>query len=176
MFARSLALGTLSAMALALTTEHSPRFALATTGAVTLDAAGGDARYGMISTDGRGSLLSISLGATGPGSALQLVVPGGRLPAPGRYAIRPSTDDRNAVGIQASLSAGPMGHPLGWFHGESGTVTITRAENGRIAGAFDIRARGFLDADAAEEDRWVTVTGTFDAAQDSAGAVLTASR
>jgi hypothetical protein len=46
-------------------------------------------------------------------------------------------------------------------------VTITEVKAGRIAGQFEIRARGFLSSDPDNENRWVKVWGTFEARGDS---------
>jgi hypothetical protein len=63
---------------------------------------------------------------------------------------------------------GTAERPLGMFHSESGWVTITESMPGRIAGTFELRARGFLASDAKDENQWVTLRGTF-AAEGLAG-------
>jgi hypothetical protein len=167
MYVRSIAASCVAAIALNLPAFLAPRFTLDATGAIRLDAVGHEARYGIITGDGA-SVLSISLGATGPGSALQLRLPTVGLPRPGRYPIRPSWDDKATdPSVQAFFAAGSPEQPLGWFHGESGTVTITRAEKGMLSGSFEIRARGYLVADKIDQERWVTVTGAFEAQGDS---------
>jgi hypothetical protein len=177
MYARS-TLGILSAMALALPVPQEPSFTLASAGAVNLSAAGREVRYGTIAPDPLGPpLLSISIGPAAAGSVLQLSVPGGWVPAPGRYRIQSRwSDPAIAPAFHASFAAGSPEHPLGWFHGESGTVTITRAAAGRLSGRFEIRARGFLSADTADEDRWVTVTGSFEAEGDTPSTTIAATR
>jgi hypothetical protein len=50
-------------------------------------------------------------------------------------------------------------------------VTIASSRDGRITGWFELRARGFSAADPLDEERWVTVQGTFDAAGDSTVAI-----
>jgi hypothetical protein len=176
MYVRSIAAGCVAAIALNLSAFLAPRFHLDTTGAVQLDAVGHEARYGIITNDGA-SVLTVSLGATGPGSALQLRLPSAGLPHPGRYPIRPSWDDgATAPAFQAFFAAGSPEQPLGWFHGESGTVTITRAAGGRLSGRFEIRAQGFLSADPADEDRWVTVTGSFEADSDTTATTIAAAQ
>jgi hypothetical protein len=47
-------------------------------------------------------------------------------------------------------------------------VTITHTEPGRIAGEFEIEARGFVAASVDDEGQWVTVRGQFDVLGDSA--------
>ena len=176
MYARSTALGILSAIAMNLPAHLAPRYTLDTTGAVRLGAVGHDSRYGVISDDGS-SVLTVSLGATGPGSALQLRLAGASLPAAGRYPIRSTWDDRaTGTAFRAFFAAGSPEHPLGWFHGESGTVTITRAADGLLSGSFEIRARGFLSADTNEVERWVTVTGSFEAEGDSTSTTIAAAQ
>lgn len=163
MYARSITVGILSAVALNLPAHQAPRFTLDTTGAVRLEAVGHEARYGVIADEGS-SVLTVSLGATGTGSALQLRMPGASLPVAGRYPIRSTWGDpATGAAFHAFFAAGSPEHPLGWFHGESGTVTITRAADGQLSGSFEIRARGFLIADTTDEERWVTVTGSFEA-------------
>jgi len=167
MYVRSIAAGCVAAIALNLPAFLVPRFTLDATGAVRLDAVGHDARYGVITDDGT-SILTVSLGATGGISALQLRMPGVGLPAEGRYPIHSTWNDRvTGNAFQAFFAAGSPEHPLGWFHGESGTVTITQAANGRLSGSFEILARGYLAADKIEEESWVTVKGSFEAEGDS---------
>ena len=167
MYVRSIATGCVAAIALNLPAFVVPRFTLDATGAVQLDAVGHDARYGVITDEGT-SILTVSLGATGSTSALQLRMPGVGLPAEGRYPIRSTWDDRvTGNAFHAFFAAGSPEHPLGWFHGESGSVTITRVDDGQISGSFQIRARGFLNTDTTEQEHWVTVTGSFQAEGDS---------
>jgi hypothetical protein len=54
------------------------------------------------------------------------------------------------------------------FHSESGWLTITESEPGRIVGTFELRARGFLATNEKDENQWVTVRGTFTAEGDRA--------
>lgn len=178
MYARSTTLGILSAMALAFLAQRTPRFTLDTTGAISLRATGREARYGVIPPDADGPpLLSVSLGATSASGALQLTVPGGRVPAPGRYHIQSNWGDpAGGTAFHASFAAGSPEHPLGWFHGESGSVTITRAEGGQLSGRFEILARGFLSADPADEHRLVLVTGSFTAEGDTTATTIAAAR
>jgi hypothetical protein len=170
MYARSSTLAILSAMALVLPANPTQRFSLGTTGAVTLNVDGAEARYGVVppAVNGR-PLLTVSLGATGAPASLILSVPGDRMPERGRYPVRSSWDDEavDQQTFQAGLAIGSPEHPQGWFHGESGWVTITGAAAGWVSGQFDIRARGFTTAHPDDESRWVTVRGTFHARGDS---------
>ena len=175
MYARSSTLAILAAMALVLPAIPAPRFTLGTTGAITLNVAGYEARYGVVpsSVNGR-PLLTVSLGATNARGSLMLSVPGDRVPATGRYPIRSSWNDEGIEqhAFHAGLVAGSPEHPLGWFHGESGWVTITDAAEGLMSGQFEIRARGFMSAHPDDENRWVTVRGTFHAHGDSTIATI----
>jgi hypothetical protein len=176
MYVRHIALALASGLALSMPVHLTPRFTLQTTGAVQLNAGGHDARYGVIGEEGS-STLTVSLGATGPASALQLRMPGAGLPAEGRYPIRSSWDKpATAPAFAAFFAAGSPERPLGWFHGESGTVTITRVADGRLSGSFEIRARGFLTADTSEQEHLVTVTGSFEAEGDSTVTTIAAAR
>ncbi len=166
MYARATTLGILAAAAVALTVPAAPTFTLQSGGAVRLHAAGEEAQYGVVPEAIRGRpIVLLSLGAAGSAGALQLSVIGDRPPAPGRYPIRSSWDEiaRDSTSFHAAFMAGTAEHPLGWFHGESGWVTIAKAPEGRLAGTFEVRARGFARDDVTDENRWVTVSGSFDA-------------
>jgi hypothetical protein len=176
MYVRAITLAAASALALNMPTYLAPRFTLETTGAVQVIAGGHDAWYGVIGDEGS-SMLTVSLGATGSGSALQLRIPATGLPAEGRYPIRSSWDKgATTPAFNAFLAAGSAERPLGWFHGESGTVTITRAADGQLAGSFEIEARGFLTADTTEQEHWVTVKGSFKAQGDSTATTIAAAQ
>ena len=156
MFARSIAIGILAALGFGPPAPPAPAFTLESTGAIHLTAAGYEAGYAVVPSGatGRPTLL-VSIGDALTQSVVHLTLPTDRLPAAGRYPV-------GVTSFQASFMAGPAEHPLGWFHGESGWVTITQAEEGHIAGTFAVRAKGFLAADT-DEEKWVTVQGTFDA-------------
>jgi hypothetical protein len=175
MYARSTTLGILGAIALALPLPSGPTFTLQSTGAVRITVVGHEARYGVVSPEVSGRpILALSLGATTGAGALQVAMPGDRAPMPGRHPIRSSWDgtESDPDSFHASFMAGTAEHPLGWFHGESGWVEIAKTGAGRIAGTFEIRAHGFVGADPAGEDQWVTVRGSFDAEGDSTVATI----
>ena len=180
MLARPTTLGIFAAMALALPPSRAPFFTLGAGGAVNLAVTSDEARFGMSPVDVEGApLLTISLGATSAAGSLSLSISGDRLPAKGRYPVRP-WEDRTASRPQfeALFVAGSPDHPLGAFRGEFGWVTITEVEPGRISGVFEVEGRGFVASDVNDEDRWVSVRGRFEAQGDStiaSGQALSAS-
>lgn len=156
-----------AAIALALPMNPASRFTLASTGAVTLNVTGKDARFGVVPAEAAGyPRVTISLGATSGSGSLTLSVRGDRLPPKGRYSVD---------AFQSYFVAGTVERPLGWFLGESGWVRITETGAGRVAGEFEIRARGFTTANPDNEDQWVTVRGSF-AAQGDGTVTTVASR
>ena len=153
MYARSTALGILSVIALNLPAHRAPRFTLDTTGA---GPAGRGRPRGAVRDDHRRRLFRAHrLARRHRQEQRTPAQDAGCQPAgPGRYPIRSSWDDRAAeTAFHAFFAAGSPEHPLGWFHGESGTVTITRADDGQLSGSFEILARGFLRRRPAES-RW----------------------
>lgn len=163
----------------ALPQPSAPTFALQSTGAITLSATGQEARFGVVHQAVRGRpILILSLGATTADGALQLTVAGDHPPAPGRYPIRSSWDElgTDSISFHASFMPGTVDRPLGWYHGESGWVTITDARSDRMSGTFEVRARGYAAADPTDEEQWVTVRGGFDAEGDSTVTTITAAR
>jgi hypothetical protein len=180
MSVRVATIGILAATAVAaLPRPSAPTFALQSTGAITLSATGHEARFGVVHQAVRGRpLLSLSLGATAADGALHLTMAGDRPPAPGRYPIRSSWDElgTDSTSFHASFMPGTVERPLGWYHGESGWVTITHAGPDRMSGTFEVRARGYAAADPLDEEQWVTVRGGFDAEGDSTVTTITAVR
>ena len=170
MYARSITLAALAATSLAFRATPASHFYLGATGAITLNVAGEDARYGLVPTEVNGRpMILVSLGAAASQGALSLYLPGDRVPQSGRYPIHEAWDNEGSgdLPLNASFVAGSPEHPLGWFQGERGWVTITRAESGRLSGEFEIQARGFTSASPDDENRWITVRGTFQARGDS---------
>jgi hypothetical protein len=174
MSAHSSTLGVFAVMVLALPQGKSPYFTLGAHGAINLAVASDEARYGSTPVMVEGSrMTTISLGATRTAGALTLSTAGDRLPGRGRYPIRPWEQRRaGAPQFEALFVAGAPDHPLGAFRGETGWVTITRADSGRVTGEFEIEARGFTAADMGDEDQWVTVRGSFEARGDSTVAAV----
>ena len=166
MYARSIAIGILAAIDFAPSASPAPVFTLESTGAIHLSTSGYEARYGVVPSPVKGRpIFLVSIGDPVAQSVVHLVLPTDRLPAPGRYPI-------GGGSFKASFMAGPAEHPLGFFQGQAGWVTITQADQGHITGTFTVRARGFLASNTANENEWVTVQGRFDAAADNTAATI----
>jgi hypothetical protein len=169
MFARTSLLGMLAATALWLPSSR-PCFFFDASGAVSVSDTSDEASYGLMPEEvNEPRLLAISLGATRAQGSLTLYTRGDQPLRPGRYPVHMSWDEQTHAGamFHACFIAGTPTRPLGAFHGESGWVTITRAEEGWVAGEFELKARGSLAADINDEDQWVTVRGSFVAEGDS---------
>jgi hypothetical protein len=168
MYAQSITLGLLFGVAFAPPIPSAGSYALQSTGVVQLRATGYEARYGLVAGDGL-PILSVSLGAADAPGAVHLSLDADRLPAPGRYPI-------GSKSFHASFMPGTAEHPLGWFHGESGWVTISATGAGHIVGSFEVQARGFTTQNPADENQMVTVQGSFDAEGDSTVATIASAR
>jgi hypothetical protein len=168
--ARSSAVGLLATIALSLPADPAPYFTLESSGALRLAVTSEEARYGIVPASlNQRSVLAISLGATRAEGALLLYTYADEVLRPGRYPVSSSLPDQPFAGrrFHPCFVAGSVERPEGFFHGESGWVTITAAEAGWISGEFEIQARGFLAAGTTDEDQWVTVRGAFRAQGDS---------
>jgi hypothetical protein len=166
-------IGMTAVMLLSLLAGRMPFFTLGAHGAVNLSIASDEARYGISPLAEGGRLLTISLGATRTAGALTLSMPGGQIPRLGKYSVRtPEHRVSNDPQFEALFVAGTPEHPVGAFRAESGSVTITRAEAGRISGEFELNAHGFVAEHPEDEDQWVTVRGQFDARGDDAVVAL----
>jgi hypothetical protein len=180
MFARFSTLGLTAALALSTSSGPTAAFTLESTGALRLVVSGTEAHYSISPELLEGKReLAIALGVKGAKGALWLFTRADELPRPGRYPVVYSwTGQARADGtgrqFHACYMPGTAEHPLGMFHSESGWVTITEAGPGWIAGTFELRARGFLAANANDENQWVTVRGRFAADGDGAVATLNA--
>jgi hypothetical protein len=169
MSAHTTVLGMLAATALSLPSD-TPCFTFDASGAVSLSVTSDEASYGLIPERvNEARVLAISLGATRAQGSLTLYTQGDHPPRPGRYPVHFSWDEQADGGpmFHACFIAGTPERPLGYFHGESGWVTIDRVQAGQISGEFELQARGSLAADMNDEDQWVTVRGSFVAERDS---------
>lgn len=177
MIARSSTVGLLATLALSLPADTAPHFTIESTGAVRLAATGQEARVGLTREPLNGRpVLEISLGATTGEAALVLYTYADEELRPGRYPVGSELPADPAAGrrFHPCFIAGTVERPLGFFHGEIGWVTITAVEGGRVRGEYEMRARGFLASDMEDEDRWVTIRGTFGAQDDGTVARIAA--
>ena len=170
MRARSSTVGLLATIALSLPADTAPHFTLESTGAVRLAVSSTEARVGLTHEplNGRPGL-EISLGATTGEAALILLTYADEPLRPGRYPVGRELPRDPSAGrrFQPCFVAGSVERTEGFFHGESGWVTITAVEDGRISGEYEMHARGFLARDTDDENQWVTVRGKFGAAGDA---------
>ena len=175
MLARSSTAGLLVALSLSAPADSpAPSFTLESTGALRL-ATTGTATYGLVPEPVNGRRVAgITLAAADAGAVLLLYAYADDGLRPGRYAVGSSLpDDPSAAPrVHPCFVVGTVERPVGFFHGETGWVTITAVAAGRITGEYEIRARGFLAADPEDEEQWVTVRGTFSAAGDSTAAAI----
>jgi hypothetical protein len=167
MFARLSILALAAALAAAPSPHAAASYSLESTGALRQRVEGSEARYGITPERVEGKReLAIALGATtGNGAIVLLTEADGRL-EPGRYPVVHSWADSGTAGARrfhTYYTPGRAEHPLGMFHSESGWVTITESTPGRIAGTFELRARGFLASNDQDEAQWVTLRGSFSA-------------
>lgn len=165
---RLLPLGLLAAILILLPRTPARSFSLRASGAVTLSITSDEARFGHIpAAIGGDPTVTIALGTVGARGSLTLSTWSSRVLSEGQYPIR-GRDDRNAANtdFKALFVAGSAEHPRGVFRGESGWLTITRAEAGWLWGTFELRARGFLAVNVADENQWVTLRGSFVAQGD----------
>ena len=170
MNARSSTLAMLAAVTLAFPAHRAGSFTLGATGAITVNASGTDARYGRLPAVDQGSRIAVSLGPTSPAGSVQLIIDGTDLTV-GRYPVSDDWTTSDRV-FHGSFAAGSPERPLGWFEATSGWVTITGISAGEVSGEYEIRARGWLSSNPDDENRWVTVRGTFRAGAESAGSIV----
>jgi hypothetical protein len=111
---------------------------------------------------------SLTLGAYSDNGAVVFSRVATGQPKPGTYRVTAFTggaekDDE----LHALISLGSASNPLGAFRGMSGTVTITQSSPDRIVGRYDLHAVGFMAADMNDEEREITVRGSFAARASS---------
>jgi len=170
MFARFSILGLVAALVAAPTTDPDPGFTLESAGALRQSVSGSEATYSISPDRVKGKReLAIALGATTSNGAIWIFTGADEPVRPGRYPVVYgwATPERSpGRHFHACYMPGTARHPLGMFHSESGWLTITESSPGRIAGTFELRARGFLAANEKDENQWVTVRGSFTATGD----------
>ncbi len=164
MLARTSLLGILTMLTPTQLTSRDPHYTLSTWGALGVTASGDEARIGRVTLEGHGrSMLLVSLGTNDPHASISLYLPDSPDPAPGRYRVSSSwqATDSGAPVVHATLMAGSVERPLGWFEGQSGWVTLQRGEDGMVIGEFEFAARGFLRDNPDNERLKVMVRGSF---------------
>jgi hypothetical protein len=120
----------------------------------------GAAEFGEVG-DGRDRGFSLTMGAYSEQGALVLGRSGAGRPAVGVYVVRESVPE--SVGFHGLVITGSPSHPTGVFRVRRGTLSITASSPQRMSGSFELQAVGFLASDPSQEDRAVTITGSFTA-------------
>jgi hypothetical protein len=175
MRSRSSVLGLVATLAVSLPSNPASSYTLEAVGALRLASSGQEASYGLMRDPSNGrAILQISLGATHGEAALSLFTYADSELRPGRYPVAMSLPEDPSAGrwFHPCFSAGTVERPLGFFHGETGWVSITSVGGGRITGEYEIRARGYLASNMDDENQWVTLRGTFVAAGDSTATAI----
>jgi hypothetical protein len=163
-------LGLVATLAVSLPSHPAPSYTLVAEGALRLASSGQEAVYGLMRDPSNGrAILHISLGATHGEAALSLFTYADSALRPGRYTVATSLSEDPSAGrwFHPCFSAGTVERPVGFFHGETGWVRITSVGGGRIAGEYEIRARGYLASNMDDENQRVTLRGIFVAEGDS---------
>jgi hypothetical protein len=105
---------------------------------------------------------SMTLGAYSDNGAVVFSRVGTERPKTGTYQIRAfMTGGEDADEFHALVSLGSPTNPLGAFRAVSGTVTITKSGSDQIVGRYELKAVGFMAADMDNEEREITVRGSF---------------
>jgi hypothetical protein len=168
-------LGLVATLAVSLPSYPASSYTLEATGALRLASSGQEAGYGVMRDPSNGrAILHISLGATQGEAALSLFTYADSDLVPGRYPVAMSLPEDPSAGrwFHPCFSAGTVERPVGFFHGETGWVTITSVGDGQITGEYEIGARGYLASNMDDENQRVTLRGTFVAAGDSTAAAM----
>lgn len=138
-------------------TRSSSWFEARTTGAKTLTLSGA-AQFGRVEGDGEASAFVITLGAESPTGAVLFTRYGGARPEPGVYRLGEDT-----AAVHAMVVTGAPTRPTGAFRAVTGRLTITHSLGEVITGHFELDAVGYDAADVVEEERPLSVEGTFTA-------------
>jgi hypothetical protein len=134
------------------------------TGALSADLAG-KAVFGPVRGAGAApGSFSLELGTYSARGAVIFSRISSERPQVGVYDISTFGSANAGIGdFHVLVSLGSVEHPLGVFRAVTGTVTISQSSPDRIVGHYEVRAVGFLAADADNEDREITVRGGFSA-------------
>ena len=118
----------------------------------------GAAEFGNVPTQwDRGSFV-LTLGARSESGAVVFTSQHGTRPGPGVYQVGGDSDE-----ITALVVIGSPSHPVGAYRAQAGTLTIRRSSDNYMAGEFSLDTRGYEISDPANEDRPLTVQGSFSA-------------
>ena len=129
----------------------------------------GNAVFGPVQGLEHPASFSLTLGAYSDNGAVVFSRVGAERPKPGTYRITPFTHgEEGSDEFHALVSLGSPANALGAFHGETGTVTITKSGPDQIVGHYELKAVGFLAADMDNEEREITVRGSFAASASAA--------
>jgi hypothetical protein len=138
-------------------TRSSSWFEARTTGAKALTLSGA-AQFGRTAADGGISAFVITLGAESPTGAVLFTRYGGDRLEPGVYRLGEDT-----AAVHAMVVTGPPTRPTGAFRAIAGRLTITHSLGDVMAGHFKLDAVGYEATAVAEEERPLSVEGTFTA-------------
>ncbi len=121
----------------------------------------GDARFGAVhGNGGQAATFTVSLGAYGDHGSILFTSWAPNRIQPGLYRV---SDLMEAEAVQAMVVTGSAERPTGSFRVHSGTLTITRSNEYRIDGIYDLQGEGFTADAPDQEGRRIHVTGSFTA-------------
>jgi hypothetical protein len=117
----------------------------------------GEAQFGPVA--GSGGPFVVTLGARSPTGAVVFTDRTGARPGPGVYRL----GEAPAEAIQALVVTGSPEWPTGAYRARRGRLTITRSTPEFVAGHFEIDAVGYEAGNPLDEERPLSVRGTFTA-------------
>ena len=142
---------------IAAATMVPSRFEARTSGARVVMLSGA-AEFGNVPTRwDRGSFV-LTLGASSESGAVVFTSRHGARPAPGVYQVGGDSDE-----ITALVVIGSPSHPTGAYRAQAGTLTVRQSSDRYMTGEFSLETRGYEVADPGNEDRPLTVQGSFSA-------------
>lgn len=118
----------------------------------------GSAEFGELTAAGVRTF-SLSLGAHSEQGAVIFSRQGAGRPGVGVYDVREA--DPASRGFHALVITGAPASPTGVYRVLRGTLTITESSEKRIAGTFQLWARGFTAGDPETDDRMLSASGSF---------------
>lgn len=152
---------TLSALMAARQPGEAPSVHSARVSGAAVTTLAGNALFGPTRSGGAAASFSLTLGAYSERGAVTFSRVSALRPRPGRYAIAPMGPGMRGEAFHALVSLGGPEAPVGVFRAVSGAITITRSDEGKVEGSYELKAVGFLASDPMREDREITVRGGF---------------